>query len=36
MFRRAIFLALVLFLNLPALAKTKYQPLPVQLDRNGE
>src|SRR6266478_9751389 len=36
MFRRAIFLALVLFLNLPALAKTKYQPLPVHLDRNGE
>ena len=36
MFRRAIFLALVLFLNLLALAKTKYQPLPVHLDRNGE
>src|SRR6266566_2076558 len=36
MFRRPIFLALVLFLNLPALAKTKYQPLPVHLDRDGE
>src|SRR6266446_6032861 len=36
MFRRAIFLALVLFLSLPALAKPKYQPVPVHLDRNGE
>ncbi len=36
MFRRALSLALVIFLSLPSVAKPKYQPLPVRLDRDGE
>src|SRR6266536_3971229 len=36
MFRRALSLALVVVLVLPAVAKPKYQPLPVRLDRDGE
>src|SRR6266853_3444540 len=36
MFRRALSLALVICLNLPAVAKPKYQPVPVRLDRDGE
>jgi beta-N-acetylhexosaminidase len=36
MVRRTLFFIALLFLVSPALAKTKYQPLPVHLDRDGE
>src|SRR2546428_1269494 len=36
MVRRALFLTLLLTLISPTFAKTKYQPLPVHLDRDGE
>src|SRR5713226_2183575 len=36
MFRRVLSLTLVVALVLPALAKPRYQPLPVHLDRDGE
>src|ERR1700752_548207 len=34
--RRTFSTLLVFLLILPAFSKTKYQPLPVRLDRNGE
>src|SRR6266853_3672338 len=36
MVRRALFLTLLLSLISPTFAKTKYQPIPVHLDRDGE
>ncbi len=36
MVRRALFLILLLTLISPTFAKTKYQPLPLHLDRDGE
>src|SRR5438128_8006284 len=36
MVRRALFLTLLLTLISPTFAKTKYQPMPVHLDRDGE
>jgi beta-N-acetylhexosaminidase len=36
MLRRSFFLLTILLLAFPAFSKTKYQPLPVRLDRDGE
>lgn len=36
MLRRALFLLTIALLTFPGFAKTKYQPLPIHLDRDGE